>query len=141
MKNKGLLGGYRIFLYRKRLDGLGLGLVRLGKTLFFRDLVVISESAASLSSISSALNNAESAREIQEPEPQNAEMNADMPLSSSSQRSVATTVVQVDNLSTDSVEIDLTVSHPSSSSSRRTTVSRALSLEGGTSRELRRDTV
>lgn len=135
---------------------------------------VISESAASLSSISSALNNAErlvedletyindrllrrtaeaqrvfpsnseinnflaNTAEIQEPEPQNAEMNADMPLSSSSQRSVATTVVHVDNLSTDSVEIDLTISHPSSSSSRRTTVSRALSLEGGTSRELRR---
>ncbi|GJY93458.1 hypothetical protein Tco_0509240 [Tanacetum coccineum] len=109
---------------------------------------VISESAASLSSISSALNNVErlvedletyindrllrrtaevqrvfpsnldlnnflaSTAEIQEPEPHNAEMNADMPLSCSSQRSVATTVVQVDNLSTDSVEIDLTVSHP-----------------------------
>lgn len=132
---------------------------------------VISESAASLSSISSALNNAErlvedletyindrllrradaqilpnnqerntflpSTADLQ-PEPQNAEMNPTMPLSSSSssQRAVATTVVHLDNLSTDSaVEIDLT--HPSSSS-RRTAVSRTLSLEGGTSRELRR---
>lgn len=134
---------------------------------------VISESAASLSSISSALNNAErlvedletyindrllrradaqilpnnqerntflpSTADLQ-PEPQNAEMNPTMPLSSSSssQRAVATTVVHLDNLSTDSaVEIDLTISHPSSSS-RRTAVSRTLSLEGGTSRELRR---
>lgn len=130
---------------------------------------VISESAASLSSISSALNNAErlvedletyindrllrradaqilpnnqerhaflsSTADIQ-PEPQNAEMNPIVPLSSSS--SVATTVVHLDNLSTDSaVEIDLTISHPASSS-RRTAVSRTLSLEGGTSRELRR---
>nr|XP_043623691.1 uncharacterized protein LOC122595404 [Erigeron canadensis]XP_043623692.1 uncharacterized protein LOC122595404 [Erigeron canadensis] len=133
---------------------------------------VISESAASLSSISSALNNAErlvedletyindrllrradaqvppinqeintflaNAAEAQ-PEPQNAEMNASMPQSSSSQRSVATTVVHLDNVSTDSaVEIDLTISHPSTSSSRRSAVSRASSLEGGTSRELRR---
>ncbi|KVH87739.1 Zinc finger, RING/FYVE/PHD-type [Cynara cardunculus var. scolymus] len=133
---------------------------------------VISESAASLSSISSALNNAErlvedletyindrllrrvdaqilpnnqerntflaSTADIQ-PEPQNAEMNLTVPLSSSSsQRAVATTVVQLDNLSTSSaVEIDLTISHPSSSS-RRTAVSRTLSLEGGASRELRR---
>ncbi|KAI3818664.1 hypothetical protein L1987_12479 [Smallanthus sonchifolius] len=132
---------------------------------------VISESAASLSSISSALNNAERlvedletyisdrllrradthilpsnqemntllghTAEIQ-PEPQNAEMSLSLP--TSSQRSVATTVVHLDNLSTDSaVEIDLTISqsHPSSNS-RRTNVSRALSLEGGTSRELRR---
>lgn len=132
---------------------------------------VISESAASLSSISSALNNAERLVEDLEtyindrilrrtdsqilpinqeisnflannpevpPEPQNAEMNVSMPVSSSSQRSVATTVVHLDNISTDSsVEIDLTISHPSTSS-RRTTVARALSLEGGTSRELRR---
>ncbi|XP_071706443.1 uncharacterized protein [Rutidosis leptorrhynchoides] len=133
---------------------------------------VISESAASLSSISSALNNAERlvedletyindrllrradaqtvvppssqelntflASEIQ-PEPQNAEMNVATPVvSSSSQRSVAT-VVHLDNISTDNaVEIDLTISRPSSSSTRRGAVSRALSLEGGTSRELRR---
>ncbi|KAL8229708.1 hypothetical protein R6Q57_014608 [Mikania cordata] len=134
---------------------------------------VISESAASLSSISSALNNAErlvedletyisdrllrrtdvqilpsdqemgtllgNTVEIQ-PEPQNAEMSPSLPLSTSSQRSVATTVVNLDNLSTDSaVEIDLTISqsHPSSNS-RRTNVSRALNLEVGTSRELRR---
>lgn len=134
---------------------------------------VLSESAASLSSISSALNNAERlvedletyisdrllrrtdaqilpndqemnavfghAAEVQ-PEPQNAEMSLSLPLSTSSQRSVAATVVQLDNLSTDSaVEIDLTISqsHPSSTS-RRTNVSRTLSLEGGTSRELRR---
>mgnify|MGYP001549876431 CR=1 FL=1 len=59
--------------------------------------------------------------------------------SSSSQRAIATTIVHLDNLSTDSaVEIDLTISHPSSSSARRAAVSRALSLEGGTSRELRR---
>lgn len=137
---------------------------------------VIYESAASLSSISSALNNAErlvedletyisdrllrrtelethilpSNQELNnflgnttsetQPEPQNAEMNPSMPLSTtSSQRSVATTVMHIDNLSTDSaVEIDLAISRPSSSSSRRTTVSRAMSLEGGTSRELRR---
>ncbi|CAH1416043.1 unnamed protein product [Lactuca virosa] len=77
-------------------------------------------------------------------EPQNAEMNMSpnpaVPVSSSSsQRAIATTVVHLDNLSTDSaVEIDLTISHPSSSSARRAAVSRALSLEGGTSRELRR---
>ncbi|KAL8268337.1 hypothetical protein R6Q59_002135 [Mikania micrantha] len=136
---------------------------------------VISESAASLSSISSALNNAErlvedletyindrflrrtdadiipSNQELNaflgtssetQPEPQNAEMNSSLPVSSSSQRSVATAVVQVDDVSTDgSVEIDLTISqsqsHPSSSS-RRSAASRALSSEGGTSRELRR---
>ncbi|GKA34679.1 hypothetical protein Tco_0721108 [Tanacetum coccineum] len=111
---------------------------------------VISESAASLSSISSALNNAERLVEDLETyinyrllrrtarrcnvfsqvnsdliifllvllgDSKNGDhqcmcMNEDMPLSCSSQRSVATTVVQVDNLSTDSVEIDLTVSHP-----------------------------
>lgn len=131
---------------------------------------VISESAASLSSISSALNNAERLVEDLETyindrllrrtdaqilpgnlpnggdiqlEPQNAEMmnlNPAVPVSSSSsQRAIATTVVHLDNLSTDSgVEIDLTISHPSSSSARRAAVSRALSLEGGTSRELRR---
>lgn len=143
---------------------------------------VISESAASLSSISSALNNAERLVEdletyindrllrrtesqilpgnnpIQERnnfllptggdiqvEPQNAEIEmnlnpAPVPVSSSSsQRAIATTVVHLDNLSNDSaVEIDLTISHPSSSSARRAAVSRALSLEGGTSRELRR---
>ncbi|XP_042756977.1 uncharacterized protein LOC111886739 isoform X1 [Lactuca sativa] len=141
---------------------------------------VISESAASLSSISSALNNAERLVEDLETyindrllrrtdasqllpgnqerntflpnggdiqvqlEPQNAEMNMSpnpaVPVSSSSsQRAIATTVVHLDNLSTDSaVEIDLTISHPSSSSARRAAVSRALSLEGGTSRELRR---
>ncbi|KAI3796707.1 hypothetical protein L1987_39386 [Smallanthus sonchifolius] len=134
---------------------------------------VISESAASLSSISSALNNAErlvedletyindrflrrteahilpSNQELNallgtssepQPEPQNAEINPSLPVSSSSQRSVATTVVHLDNISTDSsVEIDLTISqsHPSSSS-RRSAASRALSSEGGTSRELRR---
>ncbi|KAM0050230.1 putative transcription factor C2H2 family [Helianthus debilis subsp. tardiflorus] len=135
---------------------------------------VISESAASLSSISSALNNAERLVEDLEtyisdsllrrtdaqilpsnqemdtlygetveiqPEPQHAEMSPSLPLSTSSQRSVATTIVQVDNLSTDSaVEIDLTISqsHPSPNT-RRANVSRALSLlEGGTSRELRR---
>ncbi|KAK9065412.1 hypothetical protein SSX86_016795 [Deinandra increscens subsp. villosa] len=132
----------------------------------------ITESAASLSSISSALNNAErlvedletyisdrllrradvqilpSDQEMRtllghtseiQPEPQNAEMSA-LPVSTSSQTSVATTVVQLDNLSTDNaVEIDLTISqsHPSSSS-RRANVPRALSSEGGTSRELRR---
>ncbi|KAM0010341.1 putative transcription factor C2H2 family [Helianthus debilis subsp. tardiflorus] len=133
---------------------------------------VISESAASLSSISSALNNAErlvedleiyindrylsraearrnlpsnqelnallAATTESQPEPQNAEMNSSLPDSSSSQRSVA--VVHMDDISTDgSVEIDLTISqsHPSSSS-RRSSGSRALSLEGGTSRELRR---
>ncbi|KAL9994152.1 putative transcription factor C2H2 family [Helianthus debilis subsp. tardiflorus] len=134
---------------------------------------VISESAASLSSISSALNNAERLVEDLEtyisdsllrrtdaqilpsnqemdtlygetveiqPEPQHAEMSPSLPLSTSSQRSVATTVVQVDNLSTDSaVEIDLTISesHPASNT-RRANVSRGLSLEGGISRELRR---
>ncbi|CAH1416716.1 unnamed protein product [Lactuca virosa] len=74
---------------------------------------------------------------------QNAEMNLNpnpnpgLPVSSSySQRAIATTVVHLDNISTDSaVEIDLTISHPSSSSSRRGVVSRALSLEGGTSEE------
>lgn len=150
---------------------------------------VISESAASLSSISSALNNAERLVEDLETyindrllrrtdthaqilsgnqeqrnnflpngggdniqlEPQNAEIEMNnlvnpaavtvpVPVSSSSsQRAIATTVVHLDNLSTDSaVEIDLTISHPSSSSARRAAVSRALSLEGGTSRELRR---
>ncbi|KAK9051600.1 hypothetical protein SSX86_028227 [Deinandra increscens subsp. villosa] len=138
---------------------------------------VISESAASLSSISSALNNAErlvedletyindrflrrtvehvvpsnqelnaflgASSEIQ-PEPQNAEMNSSLPVSSSSQRSVATTtVVHMDDLSTDGgVEIDLTISqsqsNPSSSSRRSAAASRALSSDGGTSRELRR---
>lgn len=135
---------------------------------------VISDSAASLSSISSALNNAErlvedletyindrilrrreahghnlpSNQELSaflgassetQPEPQNAEMNSSLPVSSSSQRSVATTVVHLDNVSDSTVEIDLTISqsHPSSSS-RRLADSRALSSEGGTSRELRR---
>ncbi|CAH1447178.1 unnamed protein product [Lactuca virosa] len=77
-------------------------------------------------------------------EPQNAEMNLNpnpnlalRVSSSSSQRAIATTIVHLDNLSTDSaVEIDLTISHPSSSSSaRRAAVSRALSLDGGTSHE------
>ncbi|KAK1424917.1 hypothetical protein QVD17_20258 [Tagetes erecta] len=133
---------------------------------------VISESAASLSSISSALNNAErlvedletyindrilrrrethghilpSNQELNvflgnetQPEPQNAEMNSSLPVSSSSQRSVATTVVHLDNVSDSTVEIDLTISqsHPSSSS-RQVADSQALSSEGGTSRELRR---
>ncbi|XP_076944134.1 uncharacterized protein LOC143614637 [Bidens hawaiensis] len=111
---------------------------------------VISESAASLSSISFALNNAErlvedletyindsilrraeahilpSTQELNalltesQPEPQNAEMNHSLPDSSSSQRSVA--VVHLDDISTDgSVEIDLTMSQSHpSSSSRRT---------------------
>ncbi|KAI3498567.1 hypothetical protein L1887_34343 [Cichorium endivia] len=126
---------------------------------------VISESAASLSSISSALNNAERLVEDLEtyindrllrrtdtqilpemnlnpnPNPSpNPNPNPAVTVSStSSQRAIATTVVHLDNLSTDSaVEIDLTISHPSSSSARRAAVSRALSLEGGTSRELRR---
>nr|KAJ0209916.1 hypothetical protein LSAT_V11C400195510 [Lactuca sativa] len=74
---------------------------------------------------------------------QNAEMNMNPNLnpvvhvsSSSSQRAIVTTIVHLDNLSTNSVvEIDLTISHPSSSSARRTVVLRALCLEGGTSDE------
>ncbi|CAI9275795.1 unnamed protein product [Lactuca saligna] len=95
---------------------------------------LISESVASLSSISSEKYRCS---QILPEMNTNPNLNPVVPVSSSSpQRVIVTTIVHLDNLSTNSaVEIDLTTWHPSSSSARRAVVLRALSLEGRTSDE------